>query len=57
MCLLLSPNLFSVQTDLLDIVDTDMQREILSFPAYLAPLTNNRESWRLTSGKYRFIPS
>ena len=28
MCLLLSPNLFSVQTDLLDIVDTDMQREI-----------------------------
>ena len=58
MCLLLSPNLFSVQTDLLDIVDTDMQRE--SF--YLArrpstPLTNNRESWRLTSGKYRFIPS
>lgn len=57
MCLLLSPNLFSVQTDLLDIVDTDMQREILSCPASLAPLTNNRESWRLTSGKYRFIPS
>ena len=32
MCLLLSQNLFSVQTDLLDIVDTDMKREIFILP-------------------------
>lgn len=37
MCLLLSPNLFSVQTDLLDIVDTDMQREIFILPGVPCP--------------------
>ena len=37
MCLLLSPNLFSVQTDLLDIVDTDMQREIFILPRRPSP--------------------